>query len=415
MFRNIRKKLLEGSALRVVFLNDTGFIGGAGIGLRRQVQCFLDAGHSVAVVCWLSNPLPDPLPPRGRAASGQWMRMHSLPRLCHDQGLSDEAICSGVIEKAMSLSPDLVISGNLHWARWPLKILAELHDRKVPTVAYLHDCHWLTGRCAYTGNCRKYLDSCDHTCPTSSEYPPAHPEAIQEAWHQRREVFVGKRFIPLIGNSKWICDIASDAFHHQAVVKLAPLGLDTSLFSPIDRSLARRLLHLPAHGVLIVAGAVNLKEPRKGGPLLEWVIQNVHERTAARVITFGALSDQFKGVISLGIIQDERMMPWIYSAADIMMHTAHEESFGQTLMEASACGIPVVSMKAGGMVEIARGGSNALNVPQNDPAAYFRAVQSLVESPDLRTRMGSTGRAIVEEEYSLTAQYGRWKKTLMEL
>ncbi len=415
MYRKIQKKLLEGQSLRLVFFNDTGFIGGAGIGHRRQIQSFIEAGHSVAAICWLKNPFPDPLPPLGRSRTGRWLGMHSLPHVHRDHGFSDSKIISTMVERIVSMSPDLVVVGNLHWAGWPIQILERLRGERIPTIAYLHDCYWLTGRCAYTGTCTKYLNGCDAACPTPTEYPPEAPDLIESAWTARREVFLGDNAIPLFANSRWMCDIASSAFQHRAIAKFSPLGLDTSLFLPIDRSLARRLLKLPVDGVLVLAGAIDLREPRKGGELLETVIKDIHSQTSARVLTFGARSEQFQDVLSLGVIEDERMMPLVYSAADLMIHTAHEESFGQTLMEASACGIPVISMAAGGMVDIARHGKNGMNVPPNDPRAYFEAVRSLLENSALRVRFGTEGRKLAEREHSLPAQYGHWKKNLLEL
>lgn len=415
MFREVFRKLSDDKPLRVIFLNDTGFIGGAGIGHRRQIQSFLEAGHSVAAVCWLENPAPDPLPPLGKRSTGRWLGMYSMPNCNSVFGKSNADITDEVVQKISTLSPDLVIVGNLHWAGWPLDIFEKLRSENVPAISYLHDCYWLTGRCAYTGDCKKYLTRCDASCPTPTEYPPLDPSRIELAWESRRNVFVGNNAVPLFTNSKWMTDTATAAFHGQANIKLSPLGLDTTLFSPIDRSLARRLLRLPEEGLLVVAGAVDLREPRKGGPLLESVIDNIHRQTSARVVTFGARSEQFHDVISLGVIQDERIMPLIYSAVDVMIHTAHEESFGQTLMEASACGIPVVSMAAGGMVDIAQHERNAITVPLGDSAAYFYAVKRLLDSDALRARMGEQGRFLVCEKYSISAQYARWKRNLMEL
>ena len=338
-----------------------------------------------------------------------------MPLIHRDCGLTEEEVVTEVINKISTLTPDLVVVGNLHWARWPLAIIGRLQESAIPTVAYLHDCHWLTGRCAYTGECRQYLTGCSASCPTPTEYPSIEVQYIESAWAARRRIFSGEHPMPLFANSKWMRETALLAFSGQAVVKFSPLGLDTNLFSPIDRALARRLLGLPQDRLLVVAGAVDLRELRKGGALLEYVIDNIHRHTSAQVVTFGARSEQFEGVTSFGIIEDERLMPLIYNAADVMIHTAQEESFGQTLMEASACGLPVICIAAGGMVEIAQHGKNAINVAQNDPAAYFEAVRSLLNNHELRIQMGTEGRALVEDTYSLSSQYDFWKNNLLSL
>ena len=414
-FLPLRKLLAGEQPATVVFVNDAGFIGGAGVAHRRKIQSFLSAGHKVAAVCWLENPHPDPLPPRGGVFRGQWLGLRSVPDIHQNAGLSNSEIAQRLCDIVSSFRPDLVIFGNLHWASWTVDVVEKIAATGIPSVCYLHDSHWLTGRCAYTGECKKYLAGCDASCPTPEEYPPASPYLIESNWLARRRVFCGDDRVPLFANSHWMQHLAESAFNGKATVRLVPLGLDNKLFSPIDRTLARRLLELPTEGLLVVVGAVDLREPRKGGALLESVIKNIHKHTSARVVTFGARSEQFQGVISLGIIQDERLMPFIYSAADVMIHTAHEESFGQTLMEAAACGIPVISMAAGGMVDIARHGKNGLNVPQNDPVAYFDAVRTLLDSTALRVQMGAAGCEIVELEYSLATQYAFWKQNLMGL
>lgn len=81
------------------------------------------------------------------------------------------------------------------------------------------------------------------------------------------------------------------------------------------------------------------------------------------------------------------------------------ESFGVAILEASACGVPVVVSDVGGLPEVVKAGETGLVVPREDPEAAARAIATLVGDPDLRRRMGAAGRAHVEREYS-------WEKSL---
>ena len=407
-FKFIVDKISRCIPLSVVFVNDTGFIGGAGIAHRRQIQSFLLSGHNVSAICWMDNTYCNPLPPRGSFSPGKWLGLHSFPNIHRDFGLSDVDIAVQIQKEVESFKPDLVIFGNLHWAKWPIEIIETVSQSGTPTIAYLHDCHWLTGRCAYTGGCNKYLEGCDHSCPSPEEYPPASSDLIAAQWKDRRRVFCGLHRVPFFANSHWMQSMAEKAFNGQAIVRLAPLGLDEKLFSPIDRALARRLLSLPNDSLLILAGAVNLKESRKSGPVFERTLSHINSEKCARVITFGSRSNEFPHVISLGHINDERIMPVIYSAADILIHTAQEESFGQTLMEAAACGIPSVAFSSGGIVDIARHGMNAVTIEPRKSADYYRAVRSLIENQKYRIKLGQGGRHIVEQEFTLIQQYRSW-------
>lgn len=408
----VHSKLQNGNPLTVVFINDFGFTGGAGIGMRRQVQSFLLHGHRVAVVCWNTH---DPIVPNpvGHEFGTNWLGVHTLLHVHINNGLDEERIASEVTRKTLEFDPDVVITGNLHWAGWPLSILTTLRDKGVFVTAYLHDCHWITGRCAYLGDCQSYLTGCDEMCPTADVYPPLTPDKIAGAWKLRREVFTGPLAIPLATNSSWTYHIAHQGFAGLAKVEVVHLGLDHRLFSPIDQSLARRLLHLPEDGLVLLAGAVHIKEPRKGGTILMEVLSQLIRGRGVRAVAFGYQSDELKDIHGLGIIQDERMMPIIYSATDLFISASIEEAFGQTMMEASACGIPIVAVNAGGVSDIARHGQNALLTTEATSAALKDAVEALLVDSGRRERFGQTGRNIVENEFSLDAQYLRWRSFLL--
>lgn len=418
MIRNFTatgEKFRKAQPATIVFVNDTGFIGGAGVAHRRQIQSFLLGGHNVAAVCWLDNPQTDPLAPRGGTFPGRWLGLRSFPAIHRDSGLSDDDIACRLLDVVAALAPDLVVFGNMHWAGWSIEVIEKISSTGIPTVCYLHDCHWLTGRCAYTGTCKKFLSGCDSSCPSPDEYPPANPDVIEKNWLDRRRIFCGTQGVPLFANSRWMQAIADSSFRGQATVKLVPLGLDHRLFSSIDQAVARRLLGLPISGLIVLAGAVNLKEKRKSGPVFDQLLSHIAARKQAKVIAFGAQSNEFEGVISFGQISDERMMPIIYSAADVLVHTAQEESFGQTLMEAAACGIPSVSFSSGGMVDIARKHENALSVQTGDASAFIDSLQTLLDDEALRVSLGRAGCEIVRKEFSLERQYQSWCSTVVSL
>ena len=84
-----------------------------------------------------------------------------------------------------------------------------------------------------------------------------------------------------------------------------------------------------------------------------------------------------------------------YSSFDVFLHTGTEETFGQTVQEAHATGIPVVAPRAGGPIDHVDHGVNGfLYTPGND--AQLRAfVEGLVNDDELRARMGEAGRRAV--------------------
>jgi phosphatidylinositol alpha 1,6-mannosyltransferase len=81
-----------------------------------------------------------------------------------------------------------------------------------------------------------------------------------------------------------------------------------------------------------------------------------------------------------------------YASLDIFVHTGTEETFGQTLQEAHASGLPIVAPRAGGPIDLVDPGVDGFLYDPADDDALRLAVAALVERPELRRRMGEAGR-----------------------
>jgi len=87
-------------------------------------------------------------------------------------------------------------------------------------------------------------------------------------------------------------------------------------------------------------------------------------------------------------------------ALDVVVHAStRPEPFGLVIAEAMACGRAVVATAAGGAAEIVRDGVDALAVPPGDVDALAAAILRLVESADLRARLGAAGQAVAAERF----------------
>ncbi len=104
------------------------------------------------------------------------------------------------------------------------------------------------------------------------------------------------------------------------------------------------------------------------------------------------------GISWLGRRQDVRE---IWAKAHVAVLTSHGgEGLPKTLLEAAACGRPIVATDVAGSREIAIEGVNALVVPPRDPVALAAALERLLRDPDLRSRFGAAGRSLVEVGHS---------------
>ena len=129
----------------------------------------------------------------------------------------------------------------------------------------------------------------------------------------------------------------------------------------------------------------------------------------------GANSHDIAGAQSLGLIHSQRKLRSVYRAADIFVNTSLDEAFGQMMLEAAACGLPIVAFNIGGVTDICREGVNALLAPVGDTQQLVKATEFFVEDTAARERFGSEGRKIALENFSLARQAENWTRYLKDL
>jgi phosphatidylinositol alpha-mannosyltransferase len=105
-----------------------------------------------------------------------------------------------------------------------------------------------------------------------------------------------------------------------------------------------------------------------------------------------AATRRLQGVELLGRVSDHDKAR-AFATADVFVSPATgRESFGIVLLEAMAAGTPIVCSDIHGYKGVVRRGEQALLVPPRDPEAIAEAVGSLIRDPELRARMGASGR-----------------------
>ena len=89
--------------------------------------------------------------------------------------------------------------------------------------------------------------------------------------------------------------------------------------------------------------------------------------------------------------------------SDIVVHPAGNESFGRSVVEAMAAGLPVVGVAAGGVGETVIDGVTGILVPEHDAAELAEGIAALAASAELRAKMGRAGKRRAQEHFSLDA------------
>ena len=403
--RELFERLGEGEALRILLLSDIGFQYGAGIALRRQASSLLLLGAEVVAVTLQEGSKQKPAV-TGISSFKGWGGVRQVRDQIVDKrgAISSEALRAQIAK----IGPDVLIVGNLHGLTYPLLALDALRATGVPVFAYMHDAFWVSGRCAAPLGCTKYLFGCDSDCPTANEYPRLDPDLIRKAWGDREQLFTGPNAINLIANSNWTLGLARQRFGERVHAQVVHLGLDHMAFAPFPRKLARQLLGVPDGRCVVLMGAVNVSDRWKGGTIFKGVHEALVNRGDVHVVLFGRDSHSLRAARSFGYVNDDRFMALIYSTADIFVSTAIAESFGQTLLEASACGLATVALNVGGVEDVVRHGETGLLVAEQSVAAVHAAVDELIKDQQKREAFGRAGRRRVEQHFTLVSQAEAW-------
>jgi phosphatidylinositol alpha-mannosyltransferase len=193
---------------------------------------------------------------------------------------------------------------------------------------------------------------------------------------------------------------AGDFVHHyfpQAPLRVIPNGVDVDRFDP--RPAPIRHLRDGAVNVLFVGRL----EPRKGLRELlrgyEYMKQRVPQSRLvivgdgprrARVESYIS-GHRLRDVVMAGYVPDS-VLPRYYASADIFCSPATgSESFGIVLLEAMACGLPIVATEIAGYLSVVEPGNDAITVRPKGWAELGAALTLLARDEHLRRRMGAAG------------------------
>jgi len=168
-------------------------------------------------------------------------------------------------------------------------------------------------------------------------------------------------------------------------------GVDTRRFDPAKRSAGLRAALAP--GGELIAGYVGRLATEKRVELLA----GITTLEGVRLVIVGAgpaeamLRQHLPDAVFLGERRGEDLAA-VYASLDVFVHSGPYETFGQTLQEAAASGLPVVAPAAGGPLDLVADGVTGYLVPPSDPDAFTAAVARLAADPAARAAFGAAGR-----------------------
>lgn len=279
---------------------------------------------------------------RGRAPALVRMPGVSLPGI---HGYRMPLSVSGPVRQLQAVQPDIVEAGDAGHCAWAALRMQQRHG--IPAVAFYHSdlprlVEHRLGRAAAAA-VRKYL---------------AH-------LYRQFDMVLAPSHLMV----QQLADMGvTDALHQ-------PLGIDSGVFRPDRRvDTLRQHLNLASNSRLLVY-AGRFTPEKKLGVLIE-AVRRLGRPYHLVLVGGGTELPRFPQITYVPFKRDQRQLARLLASCDLLVHPGDCETFGLIVLEAMACGLPVVGTTGGGVSELVDEKTGILAQP-NDPASLAEAIEAI--------------------------------------
>ena len=318
--------------------------------------------------------------------------------------------------------PSIVHCHNLHGDYFDLRVLPWL-SHQVPVVISMHDAWLLSGHCAHSFECERWKTGCGE-CPDLTIYPAIRRDATARNWRRKQRLFAKSRLY-VTTPCEWLMNKVKASMMAPAVreSRIIPYGIDTSIFHPGDKLAARAALGLPEKSHIVLFAAHRIRTNIwKDYETMRAAVGRVASELKDQSLTFVALGEDAPaeqlGTAEIRFFPFRREVSDVarfYQAADVYLHGARADTFPNAVLEALACGTPVVATAVGGIPEQIDEGRTGFLVPPADAAAMAtRIVQALDRETNQRMSVAAAEDAaqrFVLDRY--VEDHLRWYKDIL--
>ena len=358
----------------------------------------------------------------GQAKVGLRLTLDQLPlkfyRHKESQRFSSNWLPDNTQTQIARLDPDII---NLHWVSGGYLQIESLAKFNKPIVWTLHDMWAFTGGCHYDKECNKYTNSCG-ACPQLGSNKDW--DLSRWVWRRKQKAWQSLD-LTIVTPSIWLGDcVKSSSLLKDKRVEVIPYGLDTDVFRPIEKQIARKLLKLPQDKQLVLFLSLQAtSDKRKGFQLLQPALQKLSSENwqeKIELVVVGANKPEkptyfgFKSYY-LGTLTDDLMLALAYSAADIFVAPSVQDNLPNTVLEAISCGTPCVAFNIGGMPDMIEDRKNGYLAQPYETNDLAKGIAWILENTERQQKLAYRAREKAEQEFLLKIQAYKYKSLFSEL
>jgi glycosyltransferase involved in cell wall biosynthesis len=282
----------------------------------------------------------------------------------------------------------------------------------------LADINALTGGCHIAFQCKKYNEQCG-SCPQLAK--PSNHDFSSEIFKRKKRYFdsLNTNRLHFISLSKWMKkDVQTSPIISRFQVQLIQNGVDRNVFVPANKTHIRHSKGIPQDKFVVLIMSYSLNDTVKGYRYSEEVTRKLSGNKRIVFLAVGensVRSNEYSNLISLGLLEGEKNVAEAYQAADLYLFTSIHDNHPNTVIEALACGVPVIGFNAYGVPDLVEEGVNGHLFELYDTNGMAQKIEQLSNDFDDMRRMGKNAVDRVRDNHDINVQAKKYLTYFKEI
>lgn len=341
--------------------------------------------------------------------------------LWDNEGLASRISTRQLIKKIKKINPDIIHLHNIHdhWLNYRI-LFKYLNSTKIKVVWTFHDFWAITGHCYHfvQQDCDKYITGCNKCPYTKHKFLPLIKQEIRN-YNLKKELFSNNQRLTIVPVSVWVGDVVRKSFLKHKDIRVIPNGVDSSIFHPTttdstDSKECKDFILNLDNKFVIMAVSSQWKGDAKG--MSDFLAMSNCLQSDEVIVLVGVsenISHSFpKNVIGIRRTDNQRSLAALYTRADVVCSFSSAETFGLTIIEAYACGTPVVVYDNTALPSLVTPETGFV-IPNKDFNAAYNAIQNIRKKG--KAHYSDMCIKIAREKYSENKCYEQYFKLYNEL
>lgn len=268
-----------------------------------------------------------------------------------------------LIETAEFQGADIIQVHNINGWYFNLSTLKKMSKIK-PVVWTLHDMWPINPHSGYTSSMK--LQNGLYKVSDKDLYPKTlWSNDYYLSW--KKNIIYKNMQVELISPSQWLADLTINTSLGARGIRVIPNGVDTKTFRIQDKVALKKLLGLSNHPIVLFVGAAATTTNKfKGFSDFLWMASQTYFKDV-QFVCFGTSENYSDGLITyIQGTSDKNIVAKYMALADVFVMPSRFENFPLVILEALACGTPVVAYDVGGVAEIIKNLPQCRLVPPKD-------------------------------------------------